>query len=70
MIFGRPTNLWLGAIIAVFNLFVLFHIGGFDPSSDQINGVNIALSAVIILIANTPPGDNTPKVLAGAPEKH
>lgn len=52
LIFGRSPNLVLGALTAVFNVFVVAHIGGFAPTPETIAAVNIALGAVIALIAN------------------
>lgn len=67
MILGRPTNLWIGFLGALFNLSVLFHWFGFAPTPEQIAGVNSFILLAIGLIANTPSGDNTPKALAGKP---
>lgn len=65
MIFGRPTNLILGAFTAVFNVFVLVATNG-DPEGigkaltpELVAAVNIAAAAVITLIAGQPPTVNT-----------
>ena len=61
MILGRPANLFLGAFTALFNVIVLAHIGGFDPSQDLIAAVNIAAGAIVALIA----GSNTAALTIG-----
>ena len=53
MIFGRSPNLVLGAFTALFNVVVLSHLGGFDPTPELIAAVNIAAGAIIALVANT-----------------
>jgi hypothetical protein len=59
MIFGRPTNLWLGAFTAVFNVGVLSAAAAGYPLDGVIAaGVNVAAAAVITLIANQPPTIN------------
>jgi hypothetical protein len=65
MIFGRPTNLILGAFTAIFNVLVIAHVPYiWDPA--VVAGVNIAFGAVIALIANVPAGSG-PTVIAGKP---
>ncbi len=52
LILGRSPNLILGALTAVFNVFVIAHIPYvWDPA--VVAAVNIAAGAVITLIANT-----------------
>lgn len=53
MIFGRPTNLWLGAFTAIWNVIALTTHGLISP--DVVNGVNVAAGSVILLIAVQPP---------------
>lgn len=53
LIFGRSPNLVLGALTAVFNVLVVAHIGGFNPTPETIAAVNVALGAIIALVANT-----------------
>ena len=53
LIFGRSPNLILGAVTAVFNVVVVFHIGGFAPTIEQIATTNVAFGAIIAVIANT-----------------
>ena len=53
LIFGRSPNLILGAVTAVFNVFVIYHVGGFTPTTDQISVTNVALGAIIALVANS-----------------
>jgi hypothetical protein len=53
LIFGRSPNLILGATTAVFNVVVAFHVAGFDPNIDQIAVVNVALGAIVALVANS-----------------
>lgn len=53
LIFGRSPNLVLGAGTAIFNTVVVFHIGGFDPTPDQVAVVNVMFGAIIALISNT-----------------
>lgn len=55
MIFNRPSNLWLAASVAIFNILALYLVF----TSAQIVAVNIALAAVIALIAGQPPIVNT-----------
>ena len=60
MILGRPTNLWLGAFTAVFNVATLVSASlGYPMTPELIAGVNIAAGAVILLVANQPPTLNT-----------
>lgn len=55
MIFGRPTNLILGAFTAVFNVIVLvLSSRGTPVDASVVAGINIAFAAVIGLIANQP----------------
>jgi len=53
LIFGRSPNLVLAAITAVFNVFVVFHIGGFNPTLDQVAVANALFAALVALIAGT-----------------
>jgi hypothetical protein len=63
MILGRPTNLWLGAITAILNaLAVIANADGSPLASlgslttpEIVAVVNLALGAVIALIAVQPP---------------
>ena len=58
MILGRPTNLVLGAITAVFNVVVLVLAALVPPiviPAPIVGAVNLAAAAVIGLIANQPP---------------
>jgi hypothetical protein len=77
MIFGRPSNLVLGAITAIFNVVVVAShtVPGLENIGLILNDVlvstvNLALGAVIALIANQPPslspGDTFTKVNPGA----
>lgn len=53
LVFGRSPNLVLGALTAIYNVFVIAHVPGvWDPA--VVAAVNIALGAVIALIANSP----------------
>lgn len=52
LIFNRSPNLLLGAVTAVFNVVVVFHILGFNPTPEQIATVNVAFGSIIALIAN------------------
>lgn len=54
MILGRSPNLILGAFTAIFNVVVLAHVGGFNPTPELIAAVNIAAGAIIAVVANTP----------------
>lgn len=81
MIFGRPTNLVLGALTAVFNVIVVASrtVPGLENLAAILNDVlvpviNVALGAVILLIANQPPvlapGDTFTKATpAGTPNE-
>lgn len=52
LIFGRSPNLVLGALTAVFNVFVIAHVPYvWDPAT--VGAINIAAGAVIALVANT-----------------
>ena len=52
MILGRSPNLVLGALTAVFNVFVIAHVPYvWDPA--VVAAVNVAAGAVIALIANS-----------------
>lgn len=62
LIFGRSPNLILGAVTAIFNVVVVFHVGGFDPDTNQIAVTNVAFGAIIALVANS----NTISQAAGA----
>lgn len=56
MIFGRPTNLILGAFTALFNVVVLgLAAAGTVLDGQFVAAVNIAAAAVIALIAGQPP---------------
>ena len=63
MILGRPTNLWLGAVTAVLNALAVIANAEGSPlaafatlATPEIIGVlNLALGAVIALIAVQPP---------------
>lgn len=62
MIFGRPTNLILGAFTAVFNVVVLVLAALAPPviiPAVVVGAVNLAIAAVISLIANQPPTVNS-----------
>jgi hypothetical protein len=58
MIFGRPPNLVLAVAVAIFNTIVL-GLAAFVPpitlDVGVVGAVNIMFTAVIALIANTPP---------------
>ncbi len=51
-IFGRAANLWVAAVGAIFNLLVVFQVGGFNPDSSQQATANLAIVALIALFAN------------------
>jgi len=57
MIFGRPTNLILGAFTAVFNVIVLIanSAGNTFFTPEIVAAINIAAAALITLIANQTP---------------
>jgi len=52
-ILGRSPNLWLGAVTALFNLAVVYHVLGFSPDATQIGATNIFFGVIIALIANS-----------------
>ena len=54
MILGRSPNLILGFLAAAFNVVVVFHLGGFAPTIDQIAIMNVLLGALVALVANVP----------------
>lgn len=49
---GRPANLWVAAAAAIYNIAVVFHLFGFDPTVDQNATVNVAIIALVALFAN------------------
>jgi len=53
LIFGRSPNLVLGALTALFNVGVAFHVNGFAPDVEQIAVVNLALGSLVALVANS-----------------
>lgn len=58
MIFGRPTNLWLGLVTAVAGLVTsALIVAGVDPEVvAQLVGPTVTvLGALIVLVANQPP---------------
>ena len=56
MVFGRPQNLILGAVTALFNVVILvMKASGTEVSPEVVAAVNVALAAVITLIAYQPP---------------
>lgn len=58
MILGRPTNLWLGALTAIFNVFVLFLAQpeiDIHLSPELVLAVNVMLGALVVLVAGLPP---------------
>lgn len=80
MILGRPVNLILGAITAIFNVVVVasqtIPIPSLQPILNEtlVPIINIAIAALITLIANQPPtvaAGDTVKVVtaAGEPNK-
>lgn len=68
MILGRPVNLWLGAATAVLNLAVLLGVIVLDAI--QLGAANVALAAIIALVANATPtvreGDTVKVVTPGS----
>lgn len=77
MLFGRPTNLWLGAFTAVFNLAVLV-LAALQPPVIipviVVGAANLTIAAVIALLANQPPtvtagSDVTVVTPAGEPNR-
>lgn len=58
MILGRPTNLVLGAITALFNVLVLVLAALVPPitiPAPVVGAANLAIAALIAVIANQPP---------------
>ena len=56
MIWGRPQNLILGALTALFNVVILaLKASGTDVPPEIVAAVNVALAAIITLIAYQPP---------------
>jgi hypothetical protein len=56
MILGRPQNLILGAVTGIFNVIALILASQHNPIDPSVYaGINIALAAVITLIAYQPP---------------
>jgi uncharacterized OB-fold protein len=57
MIFGRPTNLIIGAFTALFNVVVLVSNsqGGTFFTPEIVAAVNIAAGAIVTLVAGQPP---------------
>jgi multidrug transporter EmrE-like cation transporter len=56
MIFNRPQNLVLGAVAAIFNVVALILAANHTPIDPATYaGINIALAAIITLIAYQPP---------------
>lgn len=56
MIFGRPSNLVLGAFTALFNVVVLILASqGINVDDGVIAAVNLAAGAVIAVVAYQPP---------------
>ncbi len=56
MIWNRPTNLWLGALTATFNVIVIILASNNIEVPDGVVGaVNVAFLAVITLVAGQPP---------------
>ena len=56
MIFGRPQNLILGALTALFNVVILaLKASGTEVPPEIVAAVNVALAAIITLIAYQPP---------------
>lgn len=53
LVAGRSPSLILAAATAVFNVVVGFHVAGFNPTVEQVGLVNIALAAIIAVIANS-----------------
>ena len=52
MILGRSPNTWIGAILGLINVVVLFHLGNFAPSLEQLAGLNAFVGLAVGLIAN------------------
>jgi hypothetical protein len=57
MIFGRPTNLLLGAFTGVFNVIVLVASsqGSTFFTAEIVAAINVAAAAVIAFVAGQPP---------------
>lgn len=56
MILGRPTNLWLAAGSGILNLgFLIGSTLGYAAPETLVAGANLALAAVIALVAGQPP---------------
>jgi hypothetical protein len=56
MILGRPQNLVLGAVAGIFNVVALILGSQHNPIDPSVYaGINIALAAIITLIAYQPP---------------
>jgi hypothetical protein len=56
MILGRPQNLVLGAVAGIFNVVALILAANHTPIDPSVYaGINIALAAIITLIAYQPP---------------
>lgn len=53
LIFGRSPNVTLALLGAAFNTVVAFHVGGFDPTVEQISTVNALLLSAVLFVANT-----------------
>jgi hypothetical protein len=43
----------LGAVTAVFNVLVIGHVFGFNPTVELAAAINIAFGAIITLVANS-----------------
>jgi hypothetical protein len=56
MILGRSTNLWTAAITAILNVVFLVAAAAGNPvPGDLIAALNLAATAIIVLIAAQPP---------------
>lgn len=53
-IFGRSPNAALALTVAVFNALVVFQVGGFSPTAEQIAAANTFFAVLIAFIANVP----------------
>jgi hypothetical protein len=75
MIWNRPSNLWLGALTALFNVLVLLlATQDIAVPPELVGAVNLAAAAVITLIAGQPPTVTTSdtvtvKTTNGSPDK-
>lgn len=59
MILGRPTNLWLAAGTAIVNaIFLALASQGVTFEAAFVAAINLALTAIISLIASQPPTVN------------